>query len=145
METKGAYTKEDDVNPIKCFIFAFFITGSIKKSGSVIRIMSRHFAFFIAFWIALIFFLGSLGWGFINILALSGLSILSKIERGQRNATREHVIKLAEYFKVKKDELMVAWLSDKLVYELEDEDLALKAMQFAEEKIKYNIKDKKRK
>jgi len=70
---------------------------------------------------------------------------LSKIERGQRKATREHVIKLAEYFKVKKDELMVAWLSDKLVYELEDEDLALKAMQFAEEKIKYNIKDKKRK
>jgi len=72
-------------------------------------------------------------------------AILSKIERGQRKATREHVIKLAEYFKVKKDELMVAWLSDKLVYELEDEDLALKAMQFAEEKIKYNIKDKKRK
>jgi transcriptional regulator with XRE-family HTH domain len=72
-------------------------------------------------------------------------AILSKIERGHRQATREHVIKLAEYFKVKKDELMVAWLSDKLVYELGDEDLALKAMQFAEEKIKYKIKDKKKK
>ena len=70
-------------------------------------------------------------------------AILSKIERGHRKPTREQVLKLAEYFKVKKDELLVAWLSDKVVYELEDEDLALKAMQFAEEKIKYNIKDKK--
>ena len=70
-------------------------------------------------------------------------AILSKIERGQRKPTREQVLKLAEYFKVKKDELLVAWLSDKVVYELEDEALALKAMQFAEEKIKYNIKDKK--
>ena len=70
-------------------------------------------------------------------------AILSKIERGHRKPTREQVLKLAEYFKVKKEELLVAWLSDKVVYELEDEDLALKAMQFAEEKIKYNIKDKK--
>lgn len=64
-------------------------------------------------------------------------AILSKIERGQRKATRGHVIKLAEYFKVKESDLLVSWLSDKLVYEVADEQVALKALQVAEEKVKY--------
>ncbi|MBP9186281.1 MAG: XRE family transcriptional regulator [Bacteroidia bacterium] len=64
-------------------------------------------------------------------------AILSKVERGQRNATREQVIKLANYFKINESELLVSWLSDKLVYQLEDEDLATKALQVAEEKVAY--------
>lgn len=64
-------------------------------------------------------------------------AILSKMERGQRKATRENVVKLAAYFKVKEDDLLVAWLSDKLVYEVADEQLALKALQVAEEKVEY--------
>lgn len=64
-------------------------------------------------------------------------AILSKIERGQRNANREQVVKLAEYFKIKENELLVSWLSDKLVYEVADEDVALKALQVAEEKVEY--------
>ena len=65
-------------------------------------------------------------------------AILSKIERGQRNASREQVIKLADFFKVKEDDLLVFWLSDKLVYEIADEEIALKALKVAEEKVKYN-------
>ena len=64
-------------------------------------------------------------------------AILSKIERGHSKPTREHVVKLAGYFKVKENDLLVAWLSDKLVYELEDEEVALKALQVAEEKVAY--------
>jgi len=64
-------------------------------------------------------------------------AILSKIERGQRKSTRQQVVKLAGYFKVKEKDLLIAWLSDKLVYEVEDEDIALKALQLAEEKVKY--------
>lgn len=64
-------------------------------------------------------------------------AILSKIERGQRKATREQVVKLAAYFKVKENDLLIEWLSDKLVYEVEDEEMALKALQFAEERVKY--------
>jgi len=64
-------------------------------------------------------------------------AILSKIERGQRKPTREQVVKLAEYFKVKENDLLVAWLSDKLVYELEDEEVAFEALQVAEEKVAY--------
>lgn len=67
-------------------------------------------------------------------------AILSKIERGQRRATKEQVIKLAGYFKVDKDELIVAWLSDKIVHEMEDEEQALKALHVAEQKIKYSKK-----
>ena len=65
-------------------------------------------------------------------------TILSKIESGHRKPSREQVVKLAEYFKVKENDLLVAWLSDKVLYELEDEEVALQALQMAEEKIAYN-------
>lgn len=64
-------------------------------------------------------------------------AILSKIENGKRKPNREQVVQLAHYFKVKENNLLIAWLSDKLVYELEDEEVALKALQVAEEKVKY--------
>ena len=35
-------------------------------------------------------------------------AILSKIERGQRKSSREQVVKLAEYFEVKENDLLVA-------------------------------------
>jgi hypothetical protein len=60
------------------------------------------------------------------------------MERGQRKASREQVIKLAEYFSVSADDLLVAWLSDKVVYEIADEAIALQALKVAEEKVKYN-------
>ena len=47
------------------------------------------------------------------------------------------VVKLANYFEVNEDDLLVAWLSDKVVYELEHEEVALKALQAAEEKVSY--------
>lgn len=67
-------------------------------------------------------------------------AILSKIERGQRKPGRELVSKLAVYFEVNENELLVAWLSDKLVHEVADEELALQALQVAEEKILYATK-----
>lgn len=67
-------------------------------------------------------------------------AILSKIERGQRRPTREQVVKLAGYFKVKENDLLAYWLSEKLVNELEDEEVALQALQLAEEKVNYIIK-----
>lgn len=69
-------------------------------------------------------------------------AILSKIERGQRNASREQVIKLAGFFKVNKNELLVFWLSDKLMFEVADEELAIEALQLAEEKVSYGVNSK---
>ena len=64
-------------------------------------------------------------------------AILSKIERGQRKASRDQVVKLARYFKVKENGLIIAWLSDKLVSAVEEEDMALDALQVAEGKLSY--------
>jgi predicted nucleotidyltransferase len=64
-------------------------------------------------------------------------AILSKIERGQRKATREHIVKLAEYFNVKEADLVAAWLSDKIANYLENEDQAVEILKIAEEKVAY--------
>jgi len=63
-------------------------------------------------------------------------SILSKIEQDKRMPTKEQVNSLADFYKDQKNEVIIAWLSDKLYYEVKNEDLALQAMQVAEEKIK---------
>ncbi|MBN1463142.1 MAG: helix-turn-helix transcriptional regulator [Paludibacteraceae bacterium] len=67
-------------------------------------------------------------------------TILSKIEQDKRMPTKEQVKALGDFYKNKKEEVIIAWLSDKLFYEVQDDDLALLAMQVAEEKIRYNIK-----
>lgn len=64
-------------------------------------------------------------------------AILSKIERGLRKATREQVVKLADFFNIAENELLVLWLADRLVYELTDDELALQALKIAEEKVAY--------
>ena len=69
-------------------------------------------------------------------------AILSKIERGLRKANREQVVKLAAYFKVKETDLLVAWLSDKLVDEAARENVALKAIHVAEERLAYSLRPK---
>lgn len=70
-------------------------------------------------------------------------TILSKIEQGKRMPTKEQINALADFYFDKKNEVIIAWLSDKLYYEVQDEDLALQAMQVAEEKIIYNKKQRK--
>lgn len=65
---------------------------------------------------------------------------LSKIERGERNAKKETVLKLAEVLKVTQDELVTLWLADQIYDVVKDENTALKAMMVAEESVKYSIK-----
>ena len=64
-------------------------------------------------------------------------AILSKVERGERKANKEQIIKLAEILDLNKDELLVHYLSEKIAYELMDEDVASKTLKVAEERIKY--------
>ena len=66
-------------------------------------------------------------------------AILSRIERGKCKPTRGQIVKLAEYFKMNEDDFLVAWLSDKLVYEIADEQVALEALRVAEEKVAYKV------
>jgi transcriptional regulator with XRE-family HTH domain len=64
-------------------------------------------------------------------------SLLSRIERGDKNPTRDQVIHLAKILKASENELLINYLSDKVVYELQGEELAIKAMSIAEKKIAY--------
>ena len=65
------------------------------------------------------------------------VAILSKMERGERKITREIVLKLAEIYDYNADDLLVSFLSDKILYEIQDEDLGIKALKVAEERAKY--------
>jgi predicted nucleotidyltransferase len=64
-------------------------------------------------------------------------AILSKVERGYRIATRLQVVKLAGFYNIDENALLISWLSDKLVLEVSDEQVAIKALQVAEEKLGY--------
>jgi predicted nucleotidyltransferase len=66
-------------------------------------------------------------------------SILSKIEHGHRRASREQVMRLAEYFKVDGTELIKVWLSDNIAYTLENEEHAMEVLKVAEQKVAYQL------
>jgi plasmid maintenance system antidote protein VapI len=66
------------------------------------------------------------------------------MERGERKITKEVVLKLADIYDYNADELLVSFLSDKILYEIQDEDLGIEALKVAEERAKY-IKANKRK
>ncbi len=64
-------------------------------------------------------------------------ALLSKIERGERIATKNQVKALASFFKIDEKELLTLWLGEKIAYEILGEDVANDALKVAEEKIQY--------
>jgi transcriptional regulator with XRE-family HTH domain len=64
-------------------------------------------------------------------------AILSKIENGKRKASRNQVEKIAEYFNTPQKELIIEWLSDKIIYDIEDDEFGLEALKVAEQKVNY--------
>lgn len=69
-------------------------------------------------------------------------AILSKIERGERKARREQVVRIAEALEFNVKELMIQYLSENIAYEILQEDSAKDILKVAESKINYlrNIK-----
>lgn len=64
-------------------------------------------------------------------------ALMSKIERGERIATKNQVIALASFFEIDKKGLLTLWLGEKIAYEIKDENIANDALKVAEETIKY--------
>jgi len=64
-------------------------------------------------------------------------SLLSRIEGDLKRCTREQVIRLAKILKASETEMLIHYLSDRVVYELKDEGLAMEAMKAAERKMRY--------
>lgn len=72
------------------------------------------------------------------------VAILSKMERGERKLTKKVVLKLANIYKYSADNLLVLFLCDKIMYEIQDEDLGEKALEVAEKRVKYLKANKKK-
>ena len=69
--------------------------------------------------------------------------MLSKLERGDRKAKKEQVLLFAKILSGNEEELITLWLADQVVEVVQDEYLGLRAMQVAEEEVKYNSKKRK--
>lgn len=65
------------------------------------------------------------------------VAVLSKLERGERRVNKDLVIKFAKIYNHDVDELLILFLSDKIVYEIQNEELAEVALQVAEKRVKY--------
>jgi transcriptional regulator with XRE-family HTH domain len=64
-------------------------------------------------------------------------STLSKIERNDRSANREHIEKLSELFAIDRQALLIAYLSDKITFSLLREECSEAVIKAVEHKIKY--------
>jgi transcriptional regulator with XRE-family HTH domain len=65
-------------------------------------------------------------------------SMLGKIEKNNRKPTKQLIGKFAQYFNVSDKDLMIAFISDTVVYQLMDEeDFASEVLKLAEKKVKY--------
>ena len=63
-------------------------------------------------------------------------AILSKIERGDRKPTKELISKLADILDLDKDILIIQFMSEKILYEIADEELGLQILKESEKKFK---------
>ena len=57
------------------------------------------------------------------------------MEKGERQARREHVLLLGDLFNVDREELLSLWLGEKVYDVLKNEDVAIQALKVAEKKI----------
>ncbi len=63
-------------------------------------------------------------------------ALMSKLERGERRAQREHIIKIATVLNANEDDLTVLWLADKINDVIQDEPMANKAVKLIEKNLK---------
>ncbi|NBR16099.1 MAG: XRE family transcriptional regulator, partial [Crocinitomicaceae bacterium] len=65
------------------------------------------------------------------------MSLLAKIERNERQPTKQIIKQVAEFFKVDEKELQNNFLSDQIAYRILEEEADLDILRVAEEKVIY--------
>lgn len=65
-------------------------------------------------------------------------ALISKFENGTRKPTKDQVRKLASLLEIDYETLLVAWLKEKILYEIGQDDFALKAINMVQEEIQNN-------
>lgn len=64
-------------------------------------------------------------------------ALISKIERGERNATKEQVLKISKFLNVDEEELLALWMADKIEATIVQEpEVAYRAMKIVKNKLK---------
>jgi HTH-type transcriptional regulator, competence development regulator len=71
------------------------------------------------------------------------VAILSKMERGERKLNKDLVLKLADLYQTNADNLVIEFLSEKVLFNLRDEEYGVEALKVAEMKLKYQNNNKK--
>lgn len=69
-------------------------------------------------------------------------SLLGKIERNERQPTKDFIKQVAQYYKVDHKKLSNEFLSDQIAYKILDEEADLEILKIAERKVEY-LKTKK--
>lgn len=64
-------------------------------------------------------------------------SLISKFEKNERKPTMEQIIRLAKFYAISENELLINWYSEKIADELKYIDSTKEILKVAEEKIKY--------
>ncbi len=64
-------------------------------------------------------------------------SLLGKIERNERQATKEQVKQLAVFYKIDEKKLLKELLSDQFAYKILEEEADLDTLILAEDKVEY--------
>lgn len=72
-------------------------------------------------------------------------ALVSKIERGDRFATKKQIQAFIDFYQLDKKVITVQWLSEKILDELKYEENALDVLYAAEEKLKYGLKNEDKK
>lgn len=67
-------------------------------------------------------------------------SYYSKIERSERKVSKDQIHLLEQIFGVEKNCLMIPYLSEKIYFEISEEDCAGQVLKIAEARVKYERK-----
>lgn len=66
-------------------------------------------------------------------------TVLSRIETGKRLPTKPQVQNLAKFYNYSEQELIKYLISDKILYEIQNEDFGMEGFLLAEQRIKYGL------
>ncbi len=69
-------------------------------------------------------------------------AMVSKFEKGERKPTRDQIINLAKILGIDEKKLLIIYLSDKIAFDLKDEEVAIETLKIAEKKVVFMQKQK---
>jgi len=67
-------------------------------------------------------------------------AFISKVENEEKPLPKKHLEKLAEFLNVSLEELLVLWLSDKMIELLKDEPMAEQALKMTQKRLRQSAK-----